>query len=88
VRHAKHRANYKAIGVKRWIQAGARHSYASYWLSEFEDINRLTLQLGHHDSGMLWERYHAGVFKSAAKRFWSILPPKPVENVVAFTKSA
>jgi integrase len=85
VRHARHRSNYRAIGLKRWIQSGARHSFASYWLGLNQDIDRLCLLTGHSDPDVMFERYHAGVASGEAAKYWSIMPPAAaVPNLVAF----
>jgi len=74
VRRTKHRTSYKACGVKKWIQQGARHSYCSYWLALHKDANKLVLQSGHTNAETMWTRYHAGVTEDAASRFWAIQP--------------
>ena len=74
VRRTKHRTSYKAIGIKKWIQQGARHSFCSYWLNKHENADRLVMLSGHTDKQTMWERYHAGVTKADAERFWSIVP--------------
>src|SRR5262249_57613070 len=40
IRRTKHRTSYKAVGIKKWIQQGARHSYCSYWLAKHKDANK------------------------------------------------
>jgi integrase len=85
----KNRRKLQAVaGVNRWIQAGPRHSYCSYWLAKFEDVNKLVLQSGHTDASTMWEHYHAGATKADAERFWSIAPSGTPTNVVAFERSA
>jgi integrase len=84
VRHRKNLRSYKAAGIKKWIQQGARHSYCSYWLALHHDVNKLVLQSGHTDVDMMWRRYHAGVTEAEARKFWSLCPPvRTVSNVVA-----
>lgn len=78
IRRTKHRASYKAVGIKQWIQQGARHSYCSYWLASHKDVNKLVLQSGHTDAETMWTSYHAGVTEKEANRFWSIRPKKSV----------
>jgi integrase len=82
IRRKKHRTSYKAVGVKKWIQQGARHSYCSYWLATHRDANKLVLQSGHTDANTMWTRYHQGVTKAEAEAFWSILPPAPATNIL------
>jgi integrase len=88
VRRTKHRTSYKAVGIKKWIQQGARHSYCSYWLNKYENADKLVLLSGHTDKDTMWERYHAGVTKAEAEKFWSIRPPKKPGNVVPFAATA
>jgi integrase len=63
-----------AAGLTEWTQDVARHSYASYWLAEHGDINRLTLQMGHENSDMLWKHYHKASKKKDAALYWTIMP--------------
>jgi integrase len=85
IRHRKHYRNYKAAGIRKWIQQGARHCFCSYWLAMHKDVNKLVLQSGHTDADTMWTRYHAGVTESEAKKFWALRPPRFVTNVVAMT---
>jgi integrase len=85
IRHRKHHRNYKAAGIRKWIQQGARHSFCSYWLALHKDVNKLVLQSGHTDADTMWTRYHAGVTESEALKFWSLRPPRLASNVVAMT---
>jgi integrase len=86
----KRRANWKAVAGKkaRWIRQGMRHTFCSNWLAMHEDINKLVLQSGHDSVDTMWRSYHKGVKKLEAKKFWSLQPPKPAKNVVAFRKTA
>jgi integrase len=71
-------------GVHEWIQQGMRHSYCSYWLAKHEDVNKLVLQSGHTDAQTMWDSYHRGVTKAEAEKFWSIVPVKADEKIIAF----
>ena len=88
IRRTKHRTSYKAVGIKKWIQQGARHSYCSYWLAKHKDANKLVLQSGHTDADTMWRRYHQGVTEVEAERFWAIVPPTSAGNVVPFAKAS
>jgi integrase len=70
----KHRTSYRAVGIRKWIQQGARHSYCSYWLALHKDADKLVLQSGHDDASTMWTRYHQGVTPSDAEKFWNIVP--------------
>ena len=85
----KRRANWKAVaGNAKWVQQGARHTFCSCWLAVNGDIDKLVLLSGHDSTDVMWRRYHRGVKKSEAQRFWSIMPPTGLANVVAFQKEA
>ena len=86
LRYRKNRRNYRAAGVRKWIQQGARHSYCSYWLAMYRDVNKLVLQSGHTDADTMWTRYHAGVTEAEAAKFWAIRPTSRLaSNVVPMT---
>jgi integrase len=63
-----------AAGLAEWTQDVMRHSYASYWLAEHGDINRLTLQMGHESAHMLWKHYHRASKRKDAESYWKIMP--------------
>jgi integrase len=73
--------------IKTWIQQGMRHSFCSYWLMKYEDANKLVLQSGHTDADTMWERYHRGVTKADAEKFWGIRPKATPKNIVAFKQA-
>jgi integrase len=87
IRRTKHRTSYKAVGIKKWIQQGARHSYCSYWLAKYKDANKLVLQSGHTDANTMWTRYHQGVTEAQAEKFWSIVPPNADAKIIAFASA-
>ena len=87
IRRAKHRTSYKAVGIEKWIQQGARHSYCSYWLAMHKDVNKLVLQSGHTDANTMWTRYHQGVTEAEAEKFWSILPMKVNAKIITFASA-
>ena len=87
IRRTKHRTSYKAVGIKKWIQQGARHSYCSYWLARHKDANKLVLQSGHTDANTMWTRYHQGVTEAEAEKFWSIVPPAADAKIIAFASA-
>jgi integrase len=81
-----HRANLERSGV-RGIKNGSRHSYCSYHLAKYEDIDGLTLQSGHANTDVLWRHYYQAATKEDAERYWSIVPKAAATNVVAFNAS-
>ena len=86
----KRRANWKAAAGEpaRWIKQGMRHTFCSNWLAVNPNADELVLLSGHSDKKTMWERYHKGVKKAEGQRFWSIMPPADLANVVAFQKEA
>jgi integrase len=58
-----------------------RHSFASYHVAYFKDAKALALEMGHTDSGMLFNQYRALVKPNDAERYWNIRPAT-MENVV------
>jgi integrase len=80
----RHRANLERCGVKG-IKNGARHSYCSYHLAQYNDINGLTLQSSHANTDMLWRHCYQAATKEDAARYWSIVPKAAVSNVVAMS---
>jgi integrase len=76
---------YAREGRMRWIHQGMRHTFCSCWLVKHGDVNRLVLQSGHTSPEIMWRSYHRGVTREEAEKFWSIMPPKQVEQkIVAF----
>jgi integrase len=71
-----------AAGLTKWEQDVMRHSYASYWLAEHSDINRLTLQMGHESADMLWKHYHKASKRKDAETYWKITPRDVGEKIV------
>jgi integrase len=64
----------KDAGVK-WHQNAMRHSYASYWLEQNNDLNKLALYLGHVGGLDVLQRfYHRSVRTKEAKAFWALRP--------------
>jgi integrase len=85
----RRRALQSRANVERWIQQGMRHSFCSYWLMKHEDANKLVLQSGHTDADTMWKRYHRGVTKSDAEKFWAIRPKRRGPGkIIEFTQAA
>ena len=68
------RAVRAEAGLEKWHQDVMRHCYASYWLAEHSDINKLTMFMGHSSTAMLWKHYHRASKKKDAAAFWKIEP--------------
>lgn len=65
-----------AAGLPCWSPNICRHSFASYHLQHFGDINGTALQLGHTTTAMLFKHYREVVTAEAAAKFWNIRPTK------------
>ena len=71
----------EAADIKDWPNNALRHSFASYHLTHFKDAAALALQMGHTNSGMIFEHYRQLVKPKDAERYWNI-KPRPVAKVV------
>ena len=66
----------KDAGVEPWPDNALRHSFASYHVAHFKDAKALALEMGHRDSGMLFNHYRALVKPKEAEHFWNIRPAR------------
>jgi len=64
----------EAAGITDWPDNGLRQSFASYHLAHFKDAAALALDMGHTNSGMIFNHYRALVRPKEAARYWSIRP--------------
>jgi integrase len=71
----------ESAGIDEWPDNALRHSYASCHLAHFRDAKGLALEMGHTDSGMLFNHYRALVRSKEAERFWNIRLA-PTEKIV------
>ena len=78
----------KAARLANWTQDAMRHSYASYWLAQHGDINRLTLYMGHESPHMLWKHYHRAAKRKDAETYWKITPRETDKKIVPMRSSA
>ena len=74
-------------GITVWPDNALRHSFASYHLAHFKDAKALALEMGHTDSGMLFNHYRALVKPNGAERYWDIRPA-PTINFVTMPEPA
>jgi integrase len=74
----------QAAGITEWPGNALRHSFASYHLAHFKNLNALTLEMGHTNSQMLFEHYRELVKPKEAERYWNIRPT-PVADIVPIT---
>ena len=69
---------------ERWPVNAARHSFGSYWLAQFNDINALAVQMGNSPT-VIEKHYKRAVKPKEAHRYWQIMPSgAAVKKVVAF----
>ena len=69
---------------ERWPANAARHSFGSYWLAQFNDINALAVQMGNSPA-VIEKHYKRAVRPKEAARYWEITPSAgAAKKVVAF----
>jgi integrase len=66
-------ADRAAAGLQDWPVNVMRHSFGSYWLAQFSDINALALQMGNSPR-VIEEHYKQAVRPKEAHRYWAITP--------------
>jgi integrase len=71
----------ETAGIDDWPDNALRHSFASYHLAHFKDAAALALEMGHTDSGLIFNHYRQLVRPKEAERYWNIMPA-PVSKVV------
>jgi len=80
----------RAAGFEEWEADILRHTFASYHLKYFRNLNELQIDMGHGSTDLLRTRYISmdNVTKNAAREFWHISVPsllsrrkKSAENV-------
>lgn len=77
----------KDAGIEEWPDNALRHSFASYHVAHFKDAKGLALEMGHTDSGMLFNHYRALVRPKEAERYWNIRPT-PRADIVPMQRKA
>jgi len=76
-----------AAGLKRWPINVMRHSFGSYALSEWQDVARVSYQMGN--SPQICKRhYEQIVTKSAATAFWALRPDSDAAGKIVPMKAA
>ena len=69
---------------ERWPVNAARHSFGSYWLAEFSDVNKLALEMGNSPQ-VIEKHYKRAVKPKEAHRYWEIMPSADAaKKIVAF----
>jgi integrase len=67
-----------AAGLTDWPINAMRHSFGSYWLAQFNDINALAVQMGNSPE-VIEKHYRKAVRPKEAHRYWAITPPAPAD---------
>jgi integrase len=63
----------EAAGIENWPANGLRHSFGSYHLAMFQNIEKTANQMGN-SAAVIHNHYKALVTKDAAEKFWSLRP--------------
>jgi integrase len=81
----KRKAEDKAAAGLRhsWPTNAMRHSFGSYWLAKFNDVNALALQMGNSPT-VIEKHYKRAVRPKEAERYWQIAPSVGAEEKVRF----
>ena len=78
------KSNLAAAGLTTLPVNIMRHSYGSYWLAEFNNINALALKMGNSPK-VIEKHYKQAVRPKEAHEFWKIAPKRPgTRKVVQF----
>ncbi|MFO7871319.1 MAG: hypothetical protein R6V03_07810 [Kiritimatiellia bacterium] len=70
-----------------WGIDAMRHTFASFYLAQHNNVNATLLQMGHRGNQTLFAHYRSAVSKRNAEQFWSILPDNK-SKVIKFEKAA
>jgi len=73
-----------AAGIDEWPQNALRHSFASYYLANFNDAAALALELGHTNSNLVFQHYREIVKPKQAERYWKIMQGVAGKKVIHF----
>lgn len=82
----KFKTALEAAKIKKWPKNALRHSYASYHIAHFQNANQLALEMGHTDSGMIFEHYRTLISPEDAASYWKI-EPMIEEDVLHFSSA-
>jgi integrase len=63
-----------AAAISNWPQNVSRHSFGSYHLAHFRNIDETALQMGHTTTAMLFRHYREVVSQEDAAAYWDIWP--------------
>jgi integrase len=72
----------EAAGITDWPTNGLRHSFGSYHLAHFNDVNALALEMGNSPE-MIFNHYRELVTPKDAERYWKIKPAGRSRKIVS-----
>ena len=73
----------RGITLQPWPRNALRHSYASYYLENGGNRDRLVLAMGHKDDGDTLYNHYRGIVKPKdAKAYWGLKPEDETEQKV------
>src|SRR5262249_11606398 len=72
----------EAAGITEWPTNALRHSFGSYHLAHFNDVNALALAMGNSPE-MIFNHYRELVKPKEAERFWKITPARRSRKIIS-----
>jgi hypothetical protein len=73
--------------LKRWPTNAMRHSFGSYALAEWQDVAKVSYQMGNSPQ-VCRRHYEQVVKKSEAARFWKLRPAADAASKIVMMKAA
>lgn len=71
----------QSAGIKNWPINALRHSYGSYHLAHFQDVNALALEMGNSPD-IIFAHYRELTTPKEAARYWQIKPAARTRKIV------
>ncbi len=71
----------KDAGLKRWPTNAMRHSFGSYALSAWQDVAKVSYQMGNSPS-VCRRHYEQVVRQSEAAQFWALRPAADADEKI------
>jgi site-specific recombinase XerD len=72
--YARKQCYHAVVGNQPWVKTVMRHTYASHWLCLHNDLNKLSLMLGHTSTEISLKHYYTAVSKDDAAKYFEIWP--------------
>ena len=72
----------EGAGITEWPTNALRHSYGSYHLAHFKDVNALALEMGNSPE-MIFAHYRELATPKEAERFWKLRPAGRSRKIVS-----